>query len=74
MTVFRRGKHDDQVDSTAQFLDWFKTPMPNWGIFEYYRQRAQELEQRRKPQPSPTVWAPGCMEWQAEQEKQKKVS
>jgi hypothetical protein len=36
--------------------------MPNWGIFEYYRQRAQELEQRRKPQPTPTVWAPGCME------------
>ena len=74
MTVFPNGKHDDQVDSTAQFLDWFKRPMPNWGIFEYYRQRAQELEQRRKPQPTPTVWAPGCMEWQAEQEKQKKVS
>ncbi|HEY1887544.1 MAG TPA: phage terminase large subunit, partial [Roseiarcus sp.] len=74
MTVFPKGKHDDQVDSTAQFLDWFKTPMPNWGIFEHYRQRAQELEQRRKPQPTPTVWAPGCMEWQAEQEKQKKGS
>src|SRR5882757_4330241 len=26
MTVFPKGKHDDQVDSTAQFLDWFKTP------------------------------------------------
>jgi hypothetical protein len=25
MTVFPNGKHDDQVDSTAQFLDWFKT-------------------------------------------------
>src|SRR6202040_2339250 len=22
MTVFPKGKHDDQVDSTAQFLDW----------------------------------------------------
>src|SRR3954470_19593054 len=70
----RKGKDDDQVDSTARFLDWFKTPMPNWGIFEYYRQRPQELEQRCKPQPTPTAWAPGCMEWQAEQEKQKKVS
>jgi len=20
-----KGKHDDQVDSTAQFLEWFKT-------------------------------------------------
>src|SRR6201997_853830 len=26
MTVFPNGKHDDQVDSTAQFLDWFKKP------------------------------------------------
>ena len=24
MTVFPKGKHDDQVDSTAQMLDWFK--------------------------------------------------
>jgi hypothetical protein len=22
------GKHDDQADSTAQFLDWFKMPFP----------------------------------------------
>jgi hypothetical protein len=28
MTVFPKSKHDDQVDSTAQFLDWFNTPMP----------------------------------------------
>src|SRR5205085_3796240 len=28
-----KGKHDDQVDSTVQFLDWFKTPMPHWGFF-----------------------------------------
>src|ERR1700756_2640467 len=69
MTVFPKGKHDDQVDSTAQFLDWFKTPMANWGIFEYYRQQAQQREERRKPQPTPPVWAPGCVEWQVEQEK-----
>ena len=24
LTVFPNGKHDDQVDSTAQMLDWFK--------------------------------------------------
>jgi hypothetical protein len=28
MTVFPKGKHDDQVDSTAQFLDWFKKTLP----------------------------------------------
>jgi len=44
MTVFPRGKHDDQVDSTAQFLDWFKTPMPQWGAFEFARIRAEKTE------------------------------
>jgi predicted phage terminase large subunit-like protein len=69
MTVFPKGKHDDQVDSTAQFLDWFKTPMPHWGIFEATRIRAEAIEQRRKPQPTQSRWAPGCVEWFAEQEK-----
>jgi len=70
MTVFPNGKHDDQVDSTAQFLDWFKRPFPGQGIYEYYRRRAQELEEQRKPQPVKTVWARGSMQWQAEQEKE----
>jgi predicted phage terminase large subunit-like protein len=69
MTVFPKGKHDDQVDSTAQFLDWFKMPMPSWGIFEATRRRAEALEQPHKPPPTPTTWAPGSMEWLAEQNK-----
>src|SRR5258706_5044119 len=44
MTVFPKGKHDDQVDSTAQFLDWFKTPMPHWGIYEHTRRMAEKLK------------------------------
>jgi predicted phage terminase large subunit-like protein len=44
MTIFPKGKHDDQVDSTAQFLDWFKTPMPHWGIFEHTRRMAEKLK------------------------------
>ena len=67
LTVFPRGKHDDQADSTAQFLDWYKTPMPNWGIFEYTRQRAQELDPRLNPRPVKPEWARGSMEWLAEQ-------
>jgi len=43
MTVFPNGKHDDQVDSTAQFLDWFKRPYPGQGIFEYYRKMAEKF-------------------------------
>ena len=56
-TVFPNGKHDDQVNSTAQFLEWFKKPFPDQGLFECCRQRAQQLEERRKPQPVKTVWA-----------------
>ena len=63
MTVFPKDKHDGQVDSTAQFLDWCKRPF----YYEYMRQRAQELQQRNKPQPTKTVWAIGSMEWLAEQ-------
>jgi predicted phage terminase large subunit-like protein len=51
MTVFPNGKHDDQVDSTAQFLDWFKKPFPYQGLLEYYRQETAKLEAQRRPQP-----------------------
>jgi predicted phage terminase large subunit-like protein len=46
LTVFPHGKHDDQVDSTAQLLDWYKRasgPSSNAGIYELYRRRAEEL-------------------------------
>jgi len=45
LTVFPHGKHDDQVDSTAQMLDWYKQgsgPSSNAGIFELYRMQAEE--------------------------------
>jgi predicted phage terminase large subunit-like protein len=69
LTVFPNGKHDDQADSTAQFLDWLKTPFPGQGIYELYRQRAAAAAQYAKPQPPKTVYAIGSMEWLAEQEK-----
>ena len=47
MTVFPKGKHDDQVDSTAQFLDWFKKPFPSQGIFELCRRQAEQLQPRK---------------------------
>jgi hypothetical protein len=43
LTVFPHGKHDDQVDSTAQMLDWFKQagsgPASNAGIWHWYKQQ-----------------------------------
>ena len=41
LTTFPNGKHDDQVDSTAQMLDWFKGTGRHSGIFGYYRMLAQ---------------------------------
>jgi predicted phage terminase large subunit-like protein len=71
ISLFPKGKHDDQVDSTAQFLDWFKKPFPGQNVYELYRRLAEEAEQRRKPQPVQTTWAIGSMEWAAEQNKRK---
>ena len=47
--MFPNGKHDDQVDSTAQMLDWFKQTGREPGIIGYYRMLAQE---RGLPEPS----------------------
>jgi predicted phage terminase large subunit-like protein len=69
LTVFPNGKHDDQTDSTAQFLDWFKRPFPGQGIFERYRIEYEAAKQRRKPQPAPTLPQPGSMAWFEAQQK-----
>jgi hypothetical protein len=44
ITVFPNGKHDDQVDSTAQFLDWFKRPYPGQGIFRVLPKNGRKIE------------------------------
>jgi len=33
--------------STAQFLDWFKTPFPGQNIFELYQRDAEKLKHQR---------------------------
>jgi predicted phage terminase large subunit-like protein len=61
MTVLPNGKHDDQVDSTAQMLDWFRRgagPTSNAGIFELYRQRAEGLHRGQMPGPAVRPCAP----------------
>jgi hypothetical protein len=54
LTVFPKGKHDDQVDSTAQMLDWFKQagggPTSNAGMWHLYKELA---EQSRTQTPKP---------------------
>jgi predicted phage terminase large subunit-like protein len=46
LAVFPNGKHDDQADSTAQFLDWFRRPCPVSSFIETMRL----VERLRKPE------------------------
>jgi predicted phage terminase large subunit-like protein len=74
LAVFPKGRYDDQVDSTAQFLDWFNTPMPAAGIFELYRRQAEALQAAGIVpvyQPVKLQYAIGSMEWQAQQQQNK---
>src|SRR5271169_6050186 len=64
------GYSPDRVDALVwAFSELLVEPMKSEGIYEFYRREAKAAEQRRKPQPTKTVYAPGSMEWQAEQKK-----
>jgi predicted phage terminase large subunit-like protein len=51
LAVFPRGRFDDQVDSTAQFLDWFKVSAREDGIYAYYRMRYEEMRRKQAAAP-----------------------
>jgi hypothetical protein len=45
LTIFPNGKHDDQVDSTSQALDWIRKGRTGIdALTEYYRRSAEEAE------------------------------
>src|SRR5437868_15210477 len=66
---FRDLAHDDEVDACSGALEMLNPRMNSWGFYELTRQLVQAAERRGEPQPVPSVWAPGSMEWLAEQEK-----
>jgi hypothetical protein len=53
LAAFPRGRHDDQVDSTAQMLDWFNQAgaEPQDWLWQLYKQR--RAQQPPKPRPEP---------------------
>jgi hypothetical protein len=59
LTAFPKGKHDDQVDSTAQMLDWFKQagggPTSNAGIWHLYRERYEAQQAGAQTQKLPPL-------------------
>ncbi len=47
LTTFPHAKHDDQVDSTAQALHWYKTGRkPTPGIITYYERLARQQKEQ----------------------------
>ena len=65
--------HDDEVDACSGAMEMLNPQMKSWGIYELTRRQAQELKQQREPQPPEKYWAPGSVEWQAEQEAKTKA-
>jgi predicted phage terminase large subunit-like protein len=53
LAVFPKGKHDDQVDSTAQMLDWFKRAgqEPQDWMWQQYKQAQARGPEPARPEP-----------------------
>jgi hypothetical protein len=65
--------HDDEVDCCSGALEMLNPQMSSWGLYELYRQQAEQLRAEKEgsstPQPAKTYCAPGSVEWQAAQNK-----
>jgi predicted phage terminase large subunit-like protein len=61
--------HDDEVDACSGALEMLNRPMNSEGLYELYRQRAEEALQRSKPQRPQSEPQPGSMEWFEAQKK-----
>jgi len=67
--------HDDEVDACSGALEMLNPEGGSWAIFEIYREQAEQLGVKKEPcQPAEPNWAPGSVEWQAEQDKKNKSS
>jgi predicted phage terminase large subunit-like protein len=64
LTVFPGGKYDDQVDSTAQLLDWLKQAgREPGGIYQYYKELAQQPHTARPEPLSVMAKRLGLLRW-----------
>ena len=65
----RAGYSPDRLDALVWGLtELLVEPMPNYGIFEYTRQRAEALQGQNHSTPPAPVYAIGSIEWQRQQE------
>ena len=71
-SAFPRGfpdlAHDDEVDACSGALEMLNPQMGSWGLYELCRREAEQRRAENQEHTRPN-WAPGSMEWQAEQKK-----
>ena len=65
--------HDDEVDACSGAMEMLNPQMKSWGHFEWMRRKAEALNEQHTPEPPKPEWAPGSLEWQAEQEAKRKA-
>ena len=58
LTIFPNGRHDNQVDSTAQAIAWTKQRPPGWGMFEWWRRGAERARDLNVVTPMVRLLAP----------------
>ncbi len=46
LLIFPNGRYDDQVDSTAQALDWFRQRPTEPAMLTYYRRMSEQLDRQ----------------------------
>ena len=63
--------HNDEVDACSGALERLNPQMNSWGFYELMRRQAERLQAEREATPRRTEpnWAPGSMEWLAQQKK-----
>jgi predicted phage terminase large subunit-like protein len=49
LAAFPESRHDDQVDSTSQALNWFRAPRAAEGWLEFYKERSEIIRGIRPP-------------------------
>jgi predicted phage terminase large subunit-like protein len=63
LTIFPKGKYDDQADSTSQALDWFKTKSAHgvYGLYEYMKLEQEKIKTAKQSTTIPeSMSCPKC--------------
>ena len=67
LTLFPNGRHDDQVDSSSQALDYISANrFSGWAVMEYYRREAMERSDPNKGDIVTFRIPPGATEFRAQ--------